>query len=415
MVEKSKKYGCLTVLDDGEEYRRTELYIECLEKSDELRKVLEPYFEMQNEVKTNYPEVFDKDRKIKLTNSGREACNKLRRLQWEYGFQLDEFKQLQIKLAKHYKCECKCGKTHYYNSKTLESNPRFCIYPIPIASRFTYSIKAQKATERKREKYSGIESVLLSDKADCVPSEDYCALYNKHREKQLTKNEEKLNLEIAALPRIKAKNYDVDYEGKQYESLLIEECINDHLESKPTFSFTQFHHKRWHTITVYKQYRCKCLLCGREQLITCDKFGIYPPTEYGYRAYYGYWSDVSCDCHPISSFQWIVTKLLMENGIRYQVEYSFDDLYGIAGKNQLRFDFAVFNDDGTIKALIECQGEQHYKPVEEFGIYKFQQQIKNDGLKRQYTASHNIPLIEISYKQKQIGIVEEILKNNGII
>ncbi len=97
------------------------------------------------------------------------------------------------------------------------------------------------------------------------------------------------------------------------------------------------------------------------------------------------------------------------------MEYSFDDLYGIAGKNQLRFDFAVFNDDGTIKTLIECQGEQHYKPVEEFGICKFQQQVKNDGLKRQYTASHNIPLIEISYKQKQIVIVEEILKTNGII
>ena len=149
---------------------------------------------------------------------------------------------------------------------------------------------------------------------------------------------------------------------------------------------------------------------------TCDKFGIFPPTEYGYRAYNGYWSDVSCDCHPISSFQWIVTRLLMESGVPYQVEYSFDDLYGAAGRNKLRFDFAVFNCDGTIKALIECQGEQHYKPVEEFGgLYAYETPKKNDQLKREYVEKNNIRVVEISYKEKQIEIVEKILRVNGII
>ena len=80
---------------------------------------------------------------------------------------------------------------------------------------------------------------------------------------------------------------------------------------------------------------------------------------YGIHAYFGYWSNVYCDCHPISSFQWIVTKLLFDNNISYTVEYSFDDLYGSGGVNHLRYDFAVFNKDGSIKCLIECQGSQH--------------------------------------------------------
>ena len=416
MIEINKKYGCLTVLDDGEEYKRTELYSEWFERIEDLRKVLEPYFEAVKELKDKHPGLIDKIEKHSITNSEAGDINKLRVLYWNYSSQLNEFDDLKIKMEPHYKCVCKCGKINYYNAKTVESNPRFCFYPVPISSKFTYSIKVQNATYRKEQKYKGIETVKLSDKTDCFPSDDYCALYNKYRAKQLIKNEEKLNFEIASLPRCFARNYEVDFAGKQYESLLIEECVNDHMESKPSFSYTQFHHKRWHAITVYKQYKCRCLLCGREQLITCDKFGIFPPTEYGYNAYNGYWSDVSCDCHPISSFQWVVTRLLIESGVRYQVEYSFDDLYGIARKNKLRFDFAVFNNDGTIKTLIECQGEQHYKPVDEFGgSFAYENQKKNDQLKREYVEKNNIKVIEISYKDKQYERVKEVLADNGII
>lgn len=416
MIEINKKYGCLTILDNGEEYRKTELYSEWLEKNKQLKKVLEPWFEKLKEAKEKYPNVLNEDMKNKLTSSEKNIRLKVRQLRWEYSTQLQEFKELNKKLEKHYKCSCKCGNINYYNEKTLESKPRFCIYPVPISTKFTYSISAQNATYRKEQKYEKIENVLLKDKAECLPSEEYCALYNKYKEKQLIKKEEKLNLEIANLPRVNAKNYEINYEGKQYESLLIETCVNDHMESQPSFSFTQFHHKQWHAITVYKQYRCRCILCGKEQLITCDKFGIYPPTEYGYHAYFGYWSNVSCDCHPISSFQWIVTKLLMENDIPYLVEYSFDDLYGVAGKNKLRFDFAVFNEDGSIKVLIECQGEQHYKPVEEFGgTTAYENQKKNDQLKKEYAEKNNIKVIEISYKDKQLQNIKEILSTNGII
>ena len=88
--------------------------------------------------------------------------------------------------------------------------------------------------------------------------------------------------------------------GRRYESLDVLECVNNSLESAPTPYYTQRHEKKYHDITIYKEYRCRCYLCGKEKLIKCDKFGIFPSTEYGYRACGGYWSDVFCDCHAIS-------------------------------------------------------------------------------------------------------------------
>jgi len=204
--------------------------------------------------------------------------------------------------------------------------------------------------------------------------------------------------------------------GMKYESFEVVECTNDALESEPIPYFTQQHHKCYRNITVYKQYRCRCYLCGRERLITCDKFGIYPPTKCGLNAYYGYWSKVQCGCHTISSFQWIVNKLLIENAITYSVEVSFPDLYGVSGDKHLRFDFAIYNEDGFISCLIECQGEQHYKPIEEFGgEYQFKIQKQNDQIKRAYAKKQNIPLLEISYKDKQYEKVKKILIQNEIL
>ena len=299
---------------------------------------------------------------------------------------------------------------------TIESNPKYCFSPVSISTRYTYSVRANNATYRKRQKYEGNESVILLDKSECVPSDKYCDNNNKDQAKKLAIKEQKLEAVIAAIPRIYAKNYDTDYTGKHYETLNILECCDKHLESEPKCSYNQQHQKSWNNITVYKQYRCTCELCGKEQLITCDRFGINPPTEYGYHAYFGYWSEAYCDCHPISSFQWIVNKLLFENNINYRAEYAFSDLKGCSGFDILRFDFAILNDDDSVKCLIECQGEQHYKPVEQFGgKVQYEIQVKNDSIKREYASKNNIPLIEISYKHKKPEKIQEILKINKII
>lgn len=47
----------------------------------------------------------------------------------------------------------------------------------------------------------------------------------------------------------------------------------------------------------------------------------------------------------------------MQAGVSFQEEYSFLDLVGHT-KAPLRFDFAVFDDDGDLDFLIEFQGVQ---------------------------------------------------------
>lgn len=54
-----------------------------------------------------------------------------------------------------------------------------------------------------------------------------------------------------------------------------------------------------------------------------------------------------------------IHRLLTKKGIKFDNEYVFDDLFG-DGSRQLRFDFALFNDDNSLKALIEYQGDIHY-------------------------------------------------------
>ena len=84
-------------------------------------------------------------------------------------------------------------------------------------------------------------------------------------------------------------------------------------------------------------------------------------------------------------------------GLPYQEEYSFPDLVSSSGR-PLRFDFAVFDDNGDIDFLIEYQGIQHYEAKSKFGGKKglFQQQY-NDTQKRKYCQEHGYTLIAIPY------------------
>ena len=73
-------------------------------------------------------------------------------------------------------------------------------------------------------------------------------------------------------------------------------------------------------------------------------------------------------------------------------------------------------DMNNLKCLIECQGEQHYKPAQEFGgINQFENQVKNDELKRTYAKEHNIPLIEIPFTCNTYEKEVKFLKQYNII
>ena len=61
-----------------------------------------------------------------------------------------------------------------------------------------------------------------------------------------------------------------------------------------------------------------------------------------------------------------IEEILEEAGLPFKMEYSFEGLNSSNGR-PLRFDFAVFDDDGNIDFLIEYQGRQHYEPSAKYG------------------------------------------------
>lgn len=264
-----------------------------------------------------------------------------------------------LKADDRYLCQCKCGKIHHLSATALFS---------------------------KRHRYCGKDCGLIERR------------WQKFKD---------------ACPREKHASYYYDLLNTNFESLEILECVDDNYEGEPMI----FNKNKLGAgiCYIYKLYKCRCYICGKEYKFTSDEFIIHND-EYGSRAKDGYYSDTCCDCHTISSFQWRTVNILLENHIKYKVEVSFPDLYGIEHKKLLRYDFAIFDDMNNLKCLIECQGEQHYKPVQEFGgINQFENQVKNDELKRTYAKEHNIPLIEIPFTCNTYEKEVKFLKQYNII
>ncbi len=108
-----------------------------------------------------------------------------------------------------------------------------------------------------------------------------------------------------------------------------------------------------------------------------------------------------------------IEDILTQAGLNFQQEYSFKDLLSSSG-HPLRFDFAVFDDDGQIDFLIQYQGIQHYKPKSKFGgIAGLQKQQFFDMKKRQYCNKHNINLILIPYWDEDIITYDYIMNLAG--
>ena len=92
-----------------------------------------------------------------------------------------------------------------------------------------------------------------------------------------------------------------------------------------------------------------------------------------------------------------IEDVLREAGLKYEIEYIFPDLTTTTNK-PLRFDFAIFDDDGELDFLIEFQGEQHYTKVNHFGGQAaLNKQRHNDAQKRSYCLRKDYPLLEIPY------------------
>ena len=108
-----------------------------------------------------------------------------------------------------------------------------------------------------------------------------------------------------------------------------------------------------------------------------------------------------------------IEEILKEYGLSFVEEYYFSDLLSF-NHRPLRFDFAVFDDNGEIDFLIEYQGIQHYEPKSKFGgIAGLRKQQYNDMQKREYCRKHNIKLILIPYWDESKITYDYIMKAAG--
>ena len=88
-----------------------------------------------------------------------------------------------------------------------------------------------------------------------------------------------------------------------------------------------------------------------------------------------------------------VSEFLEDKGIRYMAQYTFPDCRNIM---PLPFDFAILEDCGEVRKVIEYDGEFHYEKKfrtdKEFALQK-----KRDAIKTSYCSDKGIELIRIPY------------------
>lgn len=111
----------------------------------------------------------------------------------------------------------------------------------------------------------------------------------------------------------------------------------------------------------------------------------------------GKWCGV---CSHTSHGEKAILNFLNEHSIKFERQYRFEDLKG--SRNSLPFDFAIFNDDGSLRCLVEYDGEQHFRPLrhsnrKEENLKKHLQVVENDKKKNEYCKKNNIWLIRISF------------------
>jgi hypothetical protein len=117
-------------------------------------------------------------------------------------------------------------------------------------------------------------------------------------------------------------------------------------------------------------------------------------------------------CH-VSFGEKCIRKWLLEHNLNFNPQYSYKDLTGFSGRS-LSFDFYVINHN----LLIEYDGEQHFRPVQFYGIsleratINFKKTQYHDSLKNEYCKNNNIPLLRISYQDKKK--IPEILNHTLI-
>lgn len=150
-------------------------------------------------------------------------------------------------------------------------------------------------------------------------------------------------------------------------------------------------------------YKCKCD-CGN----ICEVSGNQLKNGH----------TISCGSCLCSKGEFTIEQLLLENNILFNKEVILPELVKETGR-KLRFDFAIYNQEGQIKRLVEFDGRQHLtgpdtdywgRTTDTLESIKERDEIKNN-----FCLSHNYSLVRIPYTKLETITIEDLLGNKYLI
>lgn len=164
---------------------------------------------------------------------------------------------------------------------------------------------------------------------------------------------------------IRHEYLDTSIIGKRFGKLIVVE-----------FSHMQGNHSYW---------KCKCD-CGSEKTASRENLK---------KAY-----TISCGCLSESSgcfkTRTIVERFLKDTELKITKEKTFENLLNPLTNKHLYYDLVIKHRNQFL-ALIEYDGEQHFKEIPHFTGTLTDQQYR-DNIKNEYAKNNNLPLLRISYR-----------------
>ena len=196
------------------------------------------------------------------------------------------------------------------------------------------------------------------------------------------------------------------------------------------------HGSFWQTPYNHIHKKCGCSKCRYDMLsekfrLSIDKLLENFKEKHGDRYTYPYLdkefennrSEITIICPEHGEFKQKVLKHLLGHGCQIcsqshleQEIATFLDKHSIEYTRQQKFNWLKLNKPMSLdfylpkyNIAIECQGIQHFKPIDYFGGEKaFKHQVKKDLLKKKLCEEHNIKIAYINYNEEINKRLKEI-------
>lgn len=127
---------------------------------------------------------------------------------------------------------------------------------------------------------------------------------------------------------------------------------------------------------------------------------------------------ISCGKCLSSKGEYLIQEILNKNNIIYNHNICITELIKETGR-RLRFDFVLYNNDGSISRIIEFDGRQHiYGPDTNYWGHTtdtLETIQERDNLKNNFCKKHNIPMVRIPYTHINNIVLDDLLGDKFLV